>query len=377
MNNQVHHGLEGVLAGESAICDVDQVSGGLRYRGYPIEDLAEHAVFEEVVYLLLMGSLPNQQAFSEFQEQLVRGRVIPPHLFDFLQAIPAPVNRMDALRTAVSYLGMEDPDQALNTHEANIRKAIRLTAQMPSLLAALHVHARGRAGGPFPQRSATSHAEHVLSLLTEGPPDPFSVKALDVALILYAEHEFNASTFAARVTASSLSDMHSAVVSGIGTLKGPLHGGANEAVMEMLFEVDRAGDVRKYLSEKFSKKERIMGFGHRVLKKGDPRSDIIQCYSKELGERRGETKWYEISIQIEKIMREEKGFYPNLDFYSASVFYLLNLPAPLYTPLFVCSRIAGWAAHVIEQHDQNRLIRPRCLYVGEKKLAFVLLGERK
>ena len=374
MSNQVHHGLEGVFAGESAICDVDQSSGGLRYRGYAIEDLAEHAVFEEVVYLLLMGSLPNQRAFSEFQGQLVRGRVIPPHLFDFLQGIPAPVNRMDALRTAVSYLGMEDPDHTLNTHEANLRKAIRLVAQMPSLLAALHVHEGGDPA--LMQRSAGSHAEHLLTILTGARPDPFSVKALDVALILYAEHEFNASTFAARVTASSLSDMHSAVVSGIGTLKGPLHGGANEAVMDMLFEVDRAGDVRKYLSEKFSKKERIMGFGHRVLKKGDPRSDIIQRYSKELGERRSETKWYDYAIQIEKIMREEKGFYPNLDFYSASVFYLLNLPAPLYTPLFVCSRIAGWAAHVIEQHDQNRLIRPRCLYVGEKKMAFVPLSER-
>ncbi len=374
MADQVYHGLEGVLAAESAICEVDHESGGLRYRGYAIEDLTSEAAFEEVVYLLLMGSLPNHKAFSAFQEELVSSRAIPSHLFDILQDIPTAVNRMDALRTAVSYLGMEDPDHALNTHAANLRKAIRLTAQMPSLLAALNVYKK--LDNNVSPRTAQSHAEHLLTILSDEKPDAFSVKALNTALILYAEHEFNASTFAARVTASSLSDMHSAVVSAIGTLKGPLHGGANEAVMEMLVEVDQLGDVRQYLTNKFSKKERIMGFGHRVLKKEDPRSLIIQQYAKELGERKNQQKWYDLSTQIEKIMREEKGFYPNLDFYSASVFFLLGLPAPLYTPLFVCSRIAGWAAHVIEQHDQNRLIRPRCRYTGAKDLAFTPLSER-
>ncbi|MFQ5589328.1 MAG: citrate/2-methylcitrate synthase [Nitrospiria bacterium] len=374
MTSQVRHGLEGVLAGESAICEVDHASGHLSYRGYDIEDLAAHATYEEVVYLLLMGSLPDQEDFADFQAKLIAARAIPSHLFDILQGIPISVNRMDALRTAVSYLGMEDVDHALNTHEANLRKAIRLTAQMPALLAALHVYKKE--DNNISPETAKSHAEHLLSILTDEKPDPFAVKALNAALILYAEHELNASTFAARVTASCLSDMHSAVVSGIGTLKGPLHGGANEAVMAMLLEVDQAGNARKYLSEKFSKKERVMGFGHRVLKKGDPRSLIIQQYAKALGERKKETRWYEISTEIERIMREEKGLHPNLDFYSASVFFLLGLPAPLYTPLFVCSRVAGWAAHVIEQHNQNRLIRPRCLYTGAKKQVFVPLRER-
>lgn len=375
MANKVHHGLEGVLAGESAICEVDHESGGLRYRGYAIEDLAAQASFEEVLYLLLMGTLPTSTALKGFQKGLIGSRAIPAKLFDFLQGISPTVNRMDALRTAVSYLGMEDPDREDNSHTGNLKKAIRLTAQMPALLAALHLYVKE--DDSFSPDPAASHAEHLLSMLTGRKPDPFSTKALEVALILYAEHEMNASTFAARVTASSLSDMHSAVVSGIGTLKGPLHGGANEAVMEMLFKIDQESDVRSYLSDCFAKKERIMGFGHRVLKKGDPRSDIIKQYSKELGERLGQPNWYEMSIKIEEIMREEKGFYPNLDFYSASVFYLLGLPAPLYTPLFVCSRMAGWTAHIIEQHDQNRLIRPRCQYTGEKHTRFLPLNERE
>ncbi len=374
MTNQVYHGLEGILAGESAICKVDHESGGLSYRGYAIEDLAAEATFEEVVYLLLMGTLPDPPHFLDFQNELVSSRAIPSHLFDVLQDIPTTVNRMDALRTAVSYLGMEDPDLGLNTHAANLRKAIRLTAQMPSLLAALNVYKK-EDNNVSPQ-SAQSHAAHLLAILSTEKPDAFSVKALNTALILYAEHEFNASTFAARVTASSLSDMHSAIVSGIGTLKGPLHGGANEAVMEMLIEVDKIGDVRQYLRGKFANKERIMGFGHRVLKKEDPRSLIIQRYAKALGERKNQTKWYDYSLQIENIMREEKGFYPNLDFYSATVFFLLGLPVSLYTPLFVCSRVAGWTAHVIEQHDQNRLIRPRCRYTGKQHLRFVPLSER-
>ncbi|VAX32775.1 2-methylcitrate synthase [hydrothermal vent metagenome] len=374
MTDQVHQGLEGVLAGQSAICDVNHVGGGLEYRGYAISDLAGKASFEEVAFLLLVGVLPNPSHLAGFKETLLHSRFVPKHLIDFLNNIPTEINRMDALRTAVSILGMEDPDADKNDHDANLRKAIRLTAQMPALLGAL----RGKKQ-VFPSdiSACEGHAEYLLKFLCDDPVDELGVRALEVALILYAEHEFNASTFAARVTASSLSDMHSAVVSGIGTLKGPLHGGANEAVMEMLFEVDRVGDVAKYLSKKFAKKERIMGFGHRVLKKGDARSDIIQFYSKALGEQKGEKKWYDYAIQIEKIMREEKGFYPNLDFYSASVFYLLNLPVPLYTPLFVCSRVTGWAAHVIEQHDQNRLIRPRCQYTGEKGLSFVPLSERE
>ncbi len=371
MAEKVHDGLEGVLAGESVLCDVDHDTGGLLYRGYRIEDLAQQASFEEVAYLLLVGSLPTQEALSQFQKALVAARPVPDHILRFLQGLPPSSNPMDVLRTAVSLLGVEDPDRDANDHPANFRKAVRLIAQMPTLLAAF-----GRKGTlpPFPPE--LSHAEHLLYLLTGTRPDPFSAKVMNVSLILYAEHEFNASTFAARVTASSLSDMHSAITSAIGSLKGPLHGGANEAVMKMLLEIGSVENAERYLRDRLSKKERIMGFGHRVLKKGDVRSDIIQRYAKELGERKKETKWFEMSSGIEALMRREKDLYPNLDFYSASAYYLLGLPISFDTPLFVCSRISGWSAHVIEQHDHNCLIRPRCRYTGPRDLTYLPLEKR-
>jgi len=375
MTDPVYPGLEGILAGESAICDVDHESGGLRYRGYKIEDLAAHASFEEVAHLLLMGNLPNERARSIFQEMLINARSVPVYLLDFLREIPQEISRMDALRTVVSTLGMEDPDSGSNDHQANLRKAIRLMAQMPALVAALQDPPKKKVAD-VSSNPPDSHAEYILTLLTAENPDPFFIEVMTASLILYAEHEFNASTFAARVTASSMSDLHSAVTSAIGTLKGPLHGGANEAVMKMLLEIEGHGDAAAYLSEKFAKRERITGFGHRVLKKRDPRSDIMKERSKQLGERKKETKWYRLSTEIEEIMLREKGLYPNLDFYSASAYFLLGLQIPIYTPLFVCSRIAGWSAHVIEQHDNNRLIRPRSRYTGEKDLPFVPITER-
>ncbi|MFQ5596668.1 MAG: citrate/2-methylcitrate synthase [Nitrospiria bacterium] len=373
MTDKVYHGLEGVLAGESAICEVDHASGGLRYRGYRIEDLAERASFEEVSHLLLMGSLPDREALAAFRRHWVEARPVSATVLNFLRGILATVNRMDALRTAVSILGLEDPDHGVNDRAADLGKAIRLCAQMPLLLAALLNRSVDTA---LISEASLSHAEYLLSLLTGAKPDPFSVKVINVSLILYAEHEFNASTFAARVTASTLSDLHAAVCTAIGTLKGPLHGGANEAVMEMLIALDRRGKIKKDILERLAKKERIMGFGHRVLKKGDPRSDIIKAYTKALGERKGHRKWAELSAEIEAIMRSEKGLYPNLDFYSASAYYLLGLPIPIYTPLFVCSRVTGWAAHVIEQHEHNRLIRPRAKYTGEKPRPFVSIDDR-
>ncbi len=373
MDRTVHHGLEGVLAGESAICEVDHEIGGLRYYGYEIEDLAEHCSFEEVAYLLLMGALPNPDELFEFKEALVASRPVSQKTIDFLCQVSPSVKRMDVLRTAVSMLGMDESDHEANGHAANLSKAIRLTAQMPALLAAL-------LDLPLDENVRTdpslSHAAYLLTALTGVRPEPFAVKVINVSLILYAEHEFNASTFAARVTASSLSDLHSAITSAIGTLKGPLHGGANEAVMEMLLKIEAHGDVKQYLEERLARRKRIMGFGHRVLRKGDPRSNIIKAYAKKLGEQTGDERWYKVSTALEALMQHEKGLYPNLDFYSASAYYLLGLPIPIYTPLFVCSRITGWAAHIIEQHDHNRLIRPRCAYTGPKARAFVSLEER-
>ena len=371
MAEKVYHGLEGVLAGESAVCDVDHDTGGLLYRGYRIGDLAEHASFEEVAYLLLVGTLPNQKALSAFREELVRARSIPEGVVRFLQSLPPLSNPMDVLRTGVSLLGVDDPDRDSNDHQSNFRKAVRLTAQMPTLLAAF-----GRKGEMPRFVPDHSHAENLLDLLAGSRPDPFATKVMNVSLILYAEHEFNASTFAARVTASSLSDIHSAVTSAIGSLKGPLHGGANEAVMKMLLEIGSVENAERYVRERLSRKERIMGFGHRVLKGGDVRSDIIKRYAEELGNRKKEKKWFELSSRIETIMREEKNLYPNLDFYSASAYYLLGLPISFDTPLFVCSRISGWAAHVIEQHDHNRLIRPRCKYTGPRGLPYLPIEKR-
>jgi len=369
---QVHSGLEGVLAGESAICDVEETTGGLFYRGYRIEDLAERASFEEVAYLLLMEKLPNRKELSDFREVLAQSRTLPEGTRRFLKSVPSTVNPMEFLRTAVSFLGLEDPDRGSNDHAANVRKATRLIGQIPSLLAAF----KNGTGEWPPSDPSLSHAANILYLLTGKRPDPFSAKVMDVSLILYAEHEFNASTFAARVTVSSLSDMHSGITSAIGSLKGPLHGGANEAVMKMLLEVGGIENAKQYVHARLTRKERIMGFGHRVLKGGDVRSDIIKRYSKELGEKKNDRKWFELSSRIEEMMRREKGLHPNLDFYSASAYYLLGLPIEFDTPLFVCSRISGWSAHVIEQHDHNRLIRPRCLYTGPRNLPFVPIESR-
>ncbi|MBI3805464.1 MAG: citrate synthase [Nitrospirae bacterium] len=368
----IHPGLEGVLAGESAICDVEETTGGLLYRGYRIEALAESASFEEVAYLLLIGKLPNRKELSDFSTELAAARPLPGTVRRFLKSVPRDVNPMDFLRTAVSFLGLEDPDRSVNEHPANLRKAIRLIAQIPSLLAAF----RSAPQAPPPPDPELSHAANLLYLITGSRPDPFSAKVMEVSLILYAEHEFNASTFAARVTASSLSDLHSAVTSAIGSLKGPLHGGANEAVMKMLLEIGGSEQADRYIGERLARKERIMGFGHRVLKSGDPRSDIIKKYACTLGEQKNDRSWFDLSSRIEEKIRREKGLYPNLDFYSASAYYLLGLPIEFDTPLFVCSRIAGWSAHVMEQHDHNRLIRPRCRYTGPGERPYLPIASR-
>ena len=370
-------GLEGVIAGESALCLVDEGEAGLLYRGYAIGDLAEQSTFDEVAYLLLLGHLPNAKELEDFRAQLAAHSVLPRPVEAFLGVVPPSSHPMDILRTGISLLGMADPEAADNSREANLRKSIRLLAQIPLLISAAHrfVNAMPLAS-PHPE---LSFAENMLYLLTGQKGDSRATamaRVLDVSLTLYAEHEFNASTFAARVTASTMTDLHSAVTSAIGALKGPLHGGANEAVAQMFLDIGSAPKAEQWVREALAGKRRIMGFGHRVLKKGDSRSVIIQRHAESLSRICGDRRWYEIATAVEQIMRQEKGLHPNLDFYTAVAYLLMSIPRELYTPVFVCSRITGWCAHVIEQQAHNRLMRPRALYTGPSAREYVPLDRR-
>jgi 2-methylcitrate synthase/citrate synthase II len=370
-------GLEGVIAGESALCLVDEGESGLLYRGYAIRDLAEHGTFEEVAYLMLFGHLPNQKELTEFSADLVADAVLPCLLEVFLGAVPSGSHPMDIVRTGVSLLGMGDSDTDDNSHEANVRRSVRLLAQIPLMIATSYRLVTGK-----PRRRPhddLTFAENLLYLLTDRKGDDQAkamARVLDVSLTLYAEHEFNASTFAARVTASTMTDLYSAVTSAIGALKGPLHGGANEAVAGMFLDIGTPERAEMWVREALAKKRRIMGFGHRVLKNGDSRSVIIQRQAESLSRICGDHRWYEIATTVEHVMEQEKGLHPNLDFYTAVAYLLMGIPHTLYTPLFVCSRITGWCAHVIEQQDHNRLMRPRALYTGPPRREYVALDRR-
>jgi 2-methylcitrate synthase/citrate synthase II len=371
-------GLEGVLAGETAVCHVDEGEGGLRYRGYAVSELADKSCFEEVAYLLLFGELPTRKEMKDFSAQCTAQSVLPGPVEAFLGVVPPAAHPMDILRTSVSLLGMSDPDALDNSHDANVRKALRLLAQIPLIIATAHRLTRGTPR--VIPHADLSFAERLLFLLT-GRRDDDRAKAmarvLDVSLTLYAEHEFNASTFAARVTASTMADMHSAITSAIGTLKGPLHGGANEAVAEMFLEIHGRERAEQWVREVLARKRRIMGFGHRVLKQGDARSAIIQRHAESLSRICGDHRWYEIATIVDRAMQREKGLYPNLDFYTAVAYLLMGIPRELYTSVFVCSRITGWCAHVIEQQDHNRLIRPRALYTGPAMRQYVPIDDRR
>lgn len=370
-------GLEGVLAGETALCHVDEGEGGLRYRGYAVSDLADKATFEEVAHLLLFGKLPTQKELKDFSAQLVVQAGLPGPVEAFLRGVSPAAHPMDILRTSVSLLGMSDPDASDHSHDANLRKSIRLLAHIPLIIATAYRLANGQPRvEPQPDRS---FAENLLYLLTDRSGDDTAkamAHVLDVSLTLYAEHEFNASTFSARVTASTMTDLHSAITSAIGTLKGPLHGGANEAVAEMFLDIKSPHLADRWVREALTNKRRIMGFGHRVLKKGDSRSLIIQQHAESLSRICADHRWYEIATVIDHLMQQEKGLYPNLDFYTAVAYLLMGIPRALYTPVFVCSRITGWCAHVIEQQDHNRLIRPRALYTGPMTREYVPLDRR-
>lgn len=357
-------GLEDVVATTSAICFLDGERGVLAYRGHDIHDLARFATFEETCYLLWHGRLPNRAELGDLQSQLAAARPLPEAVLRFMKMLP-PSDGMDALRTLTSVLAHFDPDAGDNSLAAAQRKSVRLTAQIASLVA---TWGRLQAGGGVIQPDpAMGHAANFLYMLTGERPSTTAVHAMDIALTLHADHELNASTFAARVAAATLTDIHSAIVAGIGTLKGPLHGGANAEVMKMLLELGQDASAERidtYVRGKFARKEKIPGFGHRVYRTEDPRATHLRRMSKELGEQGGNTKWYEMSERIESIVRSEKKLYPNVDFYSASTYYTMGIPVDLYTPIFAVSRISGWTAHVLEQLSNNRLIRPRADYTG-------------
>jgi citrate synthase len=356
-------GLEGIVAANSGICWIDGDAGILSYRGIDIHELAEHSTFEECTYLLWNGVLPNKTALREFESQLAAARVLDERVIDLMRSFPTSATPMEVLRTTVSALSFYDPDEKDNSHDANVRKAFNLTAQI-AMIVAIYDRIRKQKEIVPPDRSLT-HAGNFLWMLNGEKPSQTATRTLDIALILHADHELNASTFAARVIAATLSDIHSAITGAIGALKGPLHGGANEAVMRLLLTIDKQGaDPVDYVKNMLAAKQKISGFGHRVYKTEDPRATHLRKMSEQLGKDAGQPKWFEMSRAIELYINKDKKLNANVDFYSASTYATLGIDIDLYTPIFAVSRIAGWAAHVIEQLDDNRLIRPRADYIG-------------
>jgi citrate synthase len=367
-------GLEDVVATQSAICFIDGMEGRLIYRGYDIKDLAANSNFAETAYLLWYGQLPTKEQYDPFIEDIRGSVALPEEVLGIIRLLPKNASPMEVLRTAVSSLGHYDPDTGDTSFEACVRKAIRLTSRLPLIITA---HERIKNGGePVQPIPGESIAYNFLYTLKNEKPDPFCVKALDVALILHAEHGLNASTFSGRVTASTMSDMFSAVTSAIGTLKGPLHGGANEQVMRMLMEIETPERAESFVLDKRSRKEKIMGFGHRVYRVEEPRATILREFSKNIGEKTGVKKWYEISEQVEKTVLGSTKVFPNVDFYSASAYQGIGIPTELFTPIFAMSRVVGWTAHIMEQWSNNRLIRPRAEYTGELPREYTKLEER-
>jgi 2-methylcitrate synthase len=357
-------GLEDVVAATSSICYLDGNRGVLAYYGYDIHDLARGASFEETCYLLWHGRLPNRAELGDLQSQLAAARPLSEAILRFMRQLPAS-DGMDMLRTLTSALGQYDPETSDNSPQAQYRKAVRLTAQLGSIVA---TYGRLQAGGgPIQPDPALSHAANFLYMLKGERPNALATHAFDIALTLHADHELNASTFAARVAAATLTDLYSATVAAIGALKGPLHGGANAEVMKLLIEIGPEASperVDEAIRAKLAKKVKIPGFGHRVYRTEDPRATHLRRMSKDLGERAGNTRWYDMSQRIEKLVTGEKKLYPNVDFYSASTYYTLGIPIDLFTPIFAVSRVSGWTAHCLEQYANNRLIRPRTDYIG-------------
>ena len=356
-------GLEGVVATTSGICFIDGERGVLAYRGIDIHELANHSTFEETCYLLWFGKLPTRRELGELHERLAEERKLDASIINLMRLAPKHALPMDVLRTAVSALSFYDPEEKSNDRDANVHKAIRLTSQIAMIVAAYDRIRKGN-NTVEPDR-ALSHAANFLLMLNGAHPSKTAERALDIALILHADHELNASTFAARVTAATLSDMHSAITSAIGALKGPLHGGANEAVFRILESISESGaDPVEYAKGMLAQKKKIPGFGHRVYHTEDPRATHLRQMSRDLGNSSGESKWFDYSRKIEEFVKADKKLNANVDFYSASTYHTLGIDVDLFTPVFAVSRISGWTAHVIEQLEDNRLIRPRAEYAG-------------
>ncbi|MEX2145961.1 MAG: citrate/2-methylcitrate synthase [Candidatus Rokuibacteriota bacterium] len=367
-------GLEGVVAAETQLCDLDGTNGRLAYRGYDIDELARLASFEEVAYLLWHGDLPKPVQLDALTVTLTAAREIPRELVQAFRLMPKDTDPMRVLQAAVAMLGMFDPDTGDSTHAANVKKSVRLTSQVATAICAHHRVRTGK--DPVPPMMGLSHAANFLYMLTGERPAAAAVKAFDASLTLYAEHELNASTFTTRVIVSTQSDMHSAVAGGVGALKGTLHGGAGEAVMRTLMEIGEVAHVDAFSDKAVADKRRLMGFGHRVYTAGDPRAAILRGMAEEACRQSGQFKWYEMAVKLHGRINAAKKLIPNVDFYSAPLFYSLGIPVDLFTPVIAAGRVAGWTANIIEQHDDNRLIRPRADYVGPKRRAFAPAGKR-
>jgi citrate synthase len=370
----VKAGLEDIVAAESSICDVNGTEGRLIFRGYDIHDLAENSTFEEVIYLLWFSRLPRQSELAKFSKEIRVNLTLPKEIVAAMKQYPKKALPMEVLRTVVSMLSMYDPDETNDTLEATIRKATRLVAQLPVITAYWDNIRNGRELKEA--KPELNLASNFLYLLTGKEPDEVSAKSFDLALVLHADHELNASTFAARVAAATLTDIHSATVAAIGTLKGPLHGGANQEVIKMILNIKEPDKAEAHIHKMFAEHQKVMGFGHRVYRTEDPRAQHLKIKAEELGKRLGDMTWFQIARNVEEAVKKEKGLYANVDFYSAPVYYMLGIPIDLYTPIFAISRMAGWAAHVLEQLSNNRLIRPRAEYTGATNLRYIPIAER-
>ncbi len=367
-------GLRGVVAAQSAIGDVNGEQGILIYQGYDIHDLAENSTFEEVIFLLWNGRLPKKAELEDLKAQFQANSDIPAELVEMMKTFPKDANPMDVLRTSVSALGFYDKNGHGTDRETAVKTAVKLTAQIGTVVAAWERIRTGKE--PIAPDDSLSIAENFLYMFTGEKPEADEAKIFDIALILHADHELNASTFTTRVIAGTLADIYGAVTGGIAALAGPLHGGANTNVMKMLKEIGSEENIDSWLDKALEEKRKIMGIGHAVYKTEDPRATWLRKFSKQLGEKRGEMKWFNMSQKIEKAMLEKKGMHPNVDFYSASAYYLMDIPLDQYTPIFAVSRISGWTGHILEQYGNNKLIRPRAEYIGARDLKYVPIEER-
>lgn len=368
-------GLEGVIAGVSAIAEVDAERDHLSYRGYAAHELAENATYEEVAHLLLLGKLPTAAELAAFDKRLKSERTLPAKVISLIKELPKDIHPMIGFRAGIGFLQMTEAGSSDNSAESNLAKAIRLVSASPTLLATLHrVHQGLEPIAPNPE---LSHPANFLYMLDGKKPDPETARTFGSTMILYAEHGYNASTFAALVTASTLSDMHSAVISGVGALKGPLHGGANEGAIQMLLAIGSAEKAEEWVKNALQRKEKIMGFGHRVYRTRDSRAPLMKKLAEATAKRVGDKTLYPLSCKVEEVMMREKKIFPNVDYHSSVFYHLIGLPIHVYTPIFAIARMVGWTAHVMEQHASNRLIRPECHYQGPRGVAFVPIEKRK